>query len=169
MPTTTAKRPARRPKPTEAQRNIRTAASAQRRVYAARAETVRKEQEARAQSRAEQYKAREAYSQAVTAEQIARARAQANIRAERAAQRSSQSQTGLVQRAAISTVGSTVGPSSGFGSTMLLIVFTMAGLILVYILVTRAQQFSGFTQSIGVALSKLTSTEPLFQKVSTQK
>lgn len=132
---------------TETQRNIRSAERAQLRI-----QKVRQEQQI-------------AYSQAVTGEEIARARAQADITAQR--QRRARIEQPVI-RSTQGVVGSTVGPSSGFGSTMLLILFTMAGLILVYLLVTNANSFSGFTKSLGVALSKLTSTEPLFTKVSTK-
>lgn len=154
---------------TSRQREIRSAARAQRSIYAARAQREQQLIEARARARAQTQQqsvaARTAYSQAVTGEQIARARAKANQAAQRSAPNAIQA---AAVRSGTHAVGGAIGPSSGIGSTLTLILFTMAGLIVVYLLVTKAQQFQGFTQSLGVALGKLTSTQPLFQKVSTQ-
>ena len=64
------------------------------------------------------------------------------------------------------TVASTATPSSNSGLIMTTI-FLMAGLIIVYNLITKADQFSGFVGSAGDFLHKLSSTTPLFQTVST--
>lgn len=135
---------------TNQQRNIRSRASAQKRTLQARAN----------------------YEAEVTAQEVSRARQRATISAQRqqqslGAQRAFQRQT-RVENVAADTAGAIAKPGAGIGSTIALILFTMAGLILVYILVTKSQQFAGFTGSLGTALSKLTTTEPLFQKVTTK-
>lgn len=44
----------------------------------------------------------------------------------------------------------------------------MFGLIIVYLLVTNSGQFAGFTSTLGNFLSKLTTTQPLFQVAQSQ-
>lgn len=62
----------------------------------------------------------------------------------------------------VSGTGRAIGSSEILSTTL----WTMFGLIIVYLLVTKANQFSGFTGSLSDLLHKATSTAPLFQVAS---
>lgn len=77
----------------------------------------------------------------------------------RAAQPGVYENTGRAIGTGIAGTGNLIGGNSLVSTTLWL----MFGLIIVYLLVTKSGQFAGFTGGLGDLLSKLTTTQPLFQ------
>jgi VIT1/CCC1 family predicted Fe2+/Mn2+ transporter len=138
-----------RRRPTNAQRNAQSRANANVKSEAAKKERIQAG-----------YAARQASVEAE--EQAKQARVIAGVR-ERAAttsQQRSAARAAKYQDRAISTVGVFAAPAI---NPILLVVFTMAALIVFYLVVTSAQEFSGFLGSIQTGLRKLSTTSPLFE------
>lgn len=148
-----------RPRPTVTQRNIRSRKRAQLEVLRKRGEVKQQELQARAQVAA-----------VITGEEIARARgrAQAAVSRQQGLYRARENER--FRQSIISlpgTIGSTAAP--GLGSNLMLVISVMAGLIIFYLLVSKSEQTSGYLRGLGIALRKLSSIEPLFEKVSTEE
>jgi Leucine-rich repeat (LRR) protein len=107
---------------------------------------------------------RAAILEATKTEQIrAREAAHTESRLQTEAALRGQRQSSARRSAAVGTVTNAVTPSGGGGANLVMVtIFTMAGLILVYQLVTRGPAVSGFLGGLGNWMHSLSSTTPLF-------
>lgn len=142
---------------TDTQRNIGSRRRATIQILAAKRLTTDAEQAAK-----------RATVSAITGAEIARARGRAQAAVERQKGLYGAARQERVTRTALSIPGNVAGTAApGIGSTLFLIGSFMAILIIFYLLVDKAQKTSGFLGGLGVALSKLSSIDPLFTKVET--